>query len=120
MKEKKQSRLRAWFRKLMRREILVTTDGKNKYHVFKVELGADNITTALGISEERGDKLLAMCKETFHNKTDVVDVLEEVSKECLHANELAYCTWVVAKHHSIMTQNPLGGIIAAIARDRGE
>jgi len=64
-------------------------DNTNCYKVYSVNDGAENLSEALGISEERYAELKKLATRAFMSNDSVSNTLVEASKEIKNANEFA-------------------------------
>ena len=64
-----------------------------------------SLAEALGISEERAERLVHLIKHAWIDESRISGVIASVSKECTHANELAYVGLIVGRVNS--QSNPL-------------
>ena len=65
--------------------------------VWKIEEDDSNIHISLGITDERGEELFNRVNELLGNKLSITSIMEEVSKDCKHPNEIAYCCYVIGR-----------------------
>ena len=69
----------------------------------------------LGMTEDRAKELTKSLLAIYNTKSDIVEVIEAVSVECKHANELAFCMLTLVEIHSAR-QNPLQAIMGMMRR----
>ncbi len=78
--------------------------------VLRIQDNAITISESLGISKARALLLsnLVVSKMEAYPKT--TDALHHMSKECVHANEVAYCSFILGRFYSERENTP--GVIA--------
>lgn len=111
-------KLRSLWAKWFHRPKQVTwiTDPGTSLHVIEVEDKSDSLTEALGMSNERRDYLVKKTHSVFLMHNNIVAVMQEMSKECKHANELFFVATVIV-HKQRDNQGP-AGIIEMIMSGR--
>lgn len=97
---------------------------KNPFQVVRVvepEEDGDNLHTALGVTLERFEELLAMVRKSINDNNNTVDVMEDISGKAKHANEFFLMNVMMMKEINRMQSGGgiLGAIIAASLKDRG-
>ena len=78
--------------------------GKDMLRVYEIERDTDNVVVALGMTESRASELATLCEIHMSKADNVVEVVEIVSKECKHANELYYVSMVITIIHEQMKE----------------
>jgi len=82
--------------------------------MLEIDDKAKTFHAALGISDERADKLLHLLHERIIKKEKLHVMMIEMSKECKHANELAF----VAHHYGSCPAMNGVSILSAIIGNR--
>lgn len=87
--------------------------------VIVIDDESTNIARVLGISEEREDQLEKIIQEIYRvEDSTITDSFVEISKNCRHANELAYCCFHVGVHNGknhvlkALSEDGLTGLLA--------
>lgn len=86
--KKIRSLLAKWFHRP--KYVIWITDPETSLHVIEVEDKSDSLSEALGISQERRNYLVEKAYRIFPVHDSIVAVMQEISKECKHANELFF------------------------------
>jgi hypothetical protein len=73
------------------------TYGQGDYKLLIIDDNANQLHVALGITEERADKLLDICIHSYHKNGKLHDCLLEVVDECKHTNEIVFSTMVMTR-----------------------
>lgn len=84
---------------------------KNPLQVYEIVRDTDNVVEALGMTEERAEKLTTICERYMAIADNVVEVMEKVSKDCFHPNELYYVSMVITIMHEKMKEPTLVQLI---------
>lgn len=84
-------------------------------HVLEIEDKTDNITTALGITQERAKELEEKVKVALKASDNVVQVIVPLSKECKHANELYFVSMIMTDI-VVKLRNPFHAMVVSIGR----
>lgn len=62
-----------------------------------VDPEAGNITSSLGIADERATQISKICQIAWIQNSTYTATIADVSKSCNHANELAFALYVLTK-----------------------
>jgi len=68
---------------------------ENPVRVYEINPDSSEISESLGITEERVEYLQKKIKHLFIEESTFTKMFEEISKETVHANELAYCCFTI-------------------------
>ena len=109
MKNRKKLK-RSLFQRLFQRKLVVHTTSANALQVIQVDPDLDDLTGTLGIDQLRQEELGKIVLKEYRNTDDVVTAMVNISKECKHANELFYCSWIV-KELREMHANPIAALL---------
>lgn len=84
--------------------------------VQEINYNSDRLSESLGITDKRDSELQELIHGYMHTPNATVTiVMVLISKECKHANELAYCSFVLRSHIQKM-QNPLSDFFSKISQ----
>ena len=89
---------------------------KSPLRVYEVEKETTRLSEGLGTSDERFDALGREVNIAFAKHSNIIEVMEDVSKHATHANELFMLSYMVCQKMNSMNENPLAGIIAEALR----
>ena len=78
--------------------------------VVEIDETAKTINEGLGITEKRCEEIAKVVFESEKKETNIVKIMECVSLECKHPNELAFAIYVLARNQS-RQDNPFLQII---------
>lgn len=87
-------------------------------HVIRVEDDKETLNEALGIPYKRAEELGDLVKKAVMVHNNKVSVMEAVSKECKHANEIFMCVELMNKLVAPMMGDGIMGAIIRGAFDR--
>lgn len=87
------------------------SENKNSLLVTHIE-ESDQLNVSLGITEERRHELVNLMSK-YENCNSFSDLFERVSKEVVHANELAYICFLIGRV-TATAQNPLEMLLTQI------
>jgi len=87
-------------------------------HVVSINETSKNLAETLGITEERWDYLVDICKKKATAHENISTVFELCSKECKHANELVMIGFLVGRNTAPNTS--LSGLLGAILSRPGK
>lgn len=93
-------KFKKFIKKLFMRKLVVKTNTTNHLHVKEVNLNAEGIVDALGMTRERAIEIAKIVFDEYPKHKNVVAAMENMSKHCKHANELYFMTVSVEKLHS--------------------
>lgn len=96
--KKFRSLLIKWFK--VKNELVVQVNEHNKFHVIEVEKETSQVSEALGLTEARKGELVDVAINTYRSTKNVVECMAIASKECKHANELFWMSFIIADHHT--------------------
>jgi len=74
--------------------ILSSDAGRSVADIF---VEKDQVHAALGITDERRAELDKLMDKTLKEESTITRTLEKVSKDCLHVNEIAWCSFVIGQ-----------------------
>ena len=99
-----------WARLFNRPKVVnFVTDPKNKFNIVLIT-DSELVHETLGLTDERASHFGKRVSEEFKNCDSVTEVAERVSKECLHANELFWMTYIIAVEVQ-KRSNPLSALM---------
>lgn len=83
---------------------------------------AEHISEALGITAKRKKELNDYSEKAFEKHTNIVSAFEEVTVQCKHINEVAYCVGVMVSNQidNNNRSEALSRIGSLISKLRGE
>ena len=85
---------------IIRTKIIAPSVDAGQLTVIHVEPDADNLKVSLGISAERGEELQRKVIQSYDDSKNLVTTANKFSKECKHANELFFCSYILSQHHT--------------------
>ena len=71
----------------------------NALHIIEIDNEVSTVFAGLGITEARTKELQDICKKEYETQNNIVAVMELVSKQCKHTNELALCIVMITISH---------------------
>lgn len=107
-------KFKKWFRTLMRRELVVTVPPGEALHVLEINTTADTLTEGMGMSDERVQELSRLTMIAYDESDNTVTTLVKASKNCNHANELAFVAFIICRRQEQSQSS--GNLIAALLR----
>lgn len=90
----------------------------NEHLVIKPVADTDSLNESLGITEQRAKELKKKVFQALHNHPRVSESAAELSKECVHANELFFVTWALSD--AIHKMREIGDLMKAFTKDKDE
>jgi hypothetical protein len=72
---------------------------KKEFKVLIIDENASEITDVLGISSQRKNELVDICKIADNKHRKLSNIIEDVYKNCKHENEIAYATLLIGRLH---------------------
>ena len=95
MKKTEKNKESLWNRLFKRPKVInFVTPVENKLHVVSI-FEDESIFVCLGISKERAGILADKVTESFKTEISVISIIEKLSKECTHANELFWVSYLI-------------------------
>ena len=104
------------FKKLFARKLVVINTQENQFHVIHVEKDSEDLVEGLGMDTDRAKYFQKLINFHYLEHNDTISVMQEVSKECKHANELFFCSTVIT--HRLRDQNGPGGLLRELLRGK--
>ena len=96
---------------------VLNPDEKINVRVHRLDEEGQFMHTALGITEERAHEIgILIAKQLKEGNNCAVGVMEEVSKDLNHPNEIVMATWIMKTEIDKM-KNPMGGMMAFVIDD---
>lgn len=71
----------------------------NALHVKEISEEGECLHEGLGMTVKRCDELNEICHKAFMSEENIIASMEVISKECKHANELFFCSYMIVKSH---------------------
>lgn len=102
----------------------INTEVSEPKNYLKVEVlneDSDILHEVLGITDERKDDLTRECESLLAKYEDTSRAASELSKQMLHANELFYCSYLIA--HIVEHKKRAGNMahmMASLFKPRGK
>ena len=95
-------------------------EDKNNLLIKEIDDKADEIHAGLGITDKRADVLGNICTKVWKVEENFVICMEKISKECLHVNEVCFCTVVVMslRHDHSQMQDPFLKFLGMVLRGK--
>jgi len=70
----------------------------------------------LGITDERRDEIIALCKDAYNNHNTKTGSYEQIVDKCNHINEVITAC-IIFERYCDMQDNPLAGLMKIFSRE---
>lgn len=110
-----------WWKGLFHKTVYLdprVTESPKYLHIVELNPDEASLVEALGIVDERGKEIHDFVVNEYHSSSHIVQVLEKASKQCRHANELAFACIVLQRIHDSHKMD-FGGFLAQVLSQRG-
>jgi hypothetical protein len=65
--------------------------------VHEIEENENEVSRALGITQEREDTLVSIIEETVNKSLSISSTIQMISTHCIHPNEVAFCSFYIGQ-----------------------
>ena len=93
-----------------------TYSGKQEFKLLIIDDESGELTTSLGITQERVDQIVEICKKSYKDSNKLTEAIEKTLKEMNHINEATYAILILARLHEREESNPLLSMLRSFGR----
>jgi hypothetical protein len=92
-------------KKLFKRKKKTYTSVKDQFKVLIIDENSDEITTTLGITDERAQELFNLGKESYNKFDDITKFYVDICTQCNHINEVVFIIGAIHQYNRRTTSN---------------
>ena len=78
-----------------------------EFNIALIDPSADEIYTALGVSEERSDEIVEIVRESYKSDKYFSETLANITSQMNHINEVVFATLIAARIHDAKKHHDL-------------
>lgn len=93
-----------------------TYSGKQEFNLLIIDEESGELTTSLGITQERVDEIVEICKKSYKDSNKLTEAIEKTLKKMNHINEATYAILMLARLHEREESNPILSMLRSFGR----